>query len=270
MILDCLPALLLHRITLHLLQHLLLRPLGQNLRLLIPLQMQLHHHLSSHSTPNATPPSSPPRAPRTPPQRDSSPQEQQTPKTPQPGPSQSRNQPPTVSPLHPSQERPLQQRTDDAFSPEHKITKSDRAAPRPSLWTLNCTGAPVEELDRGTFNSIVLRDIREHKQWKKRQEERHGVPMEEDEEDEEEKAKESELQQTEQPAESSSDPLGRWDEEAVGLCDALCTESLISLSEDIVQGDSFYSLEQAMEYAFNAKSLSNLPSEPNQWKDIRG
>ena len=130
------------------------------------------------------------------------------PKTPQPGPSQSRNQPPTVSPLHPSQKRPLQQRTVDAFSPEHKITKSDRAAPRPSLWTLNRTGVPVEELDRGTFNSIVLRDIREHKQWKKRQEERHGVPMEEDEEDEEEKAKESELQQTEQPAESSSDPLG--------------------------------------------------------------
>ena len=42
-ILDYLPALLPHRIKAHLLQHLLLRPLGQNLCLHKLLQMQLHH-----------------------------------------------------------------------------------------------------------------------------------------------------------------------------------------------------------------------------------
>ena len=57
---------------------------------------------------------------------------------------------------------------------------------------------------------------------------------------------------------------------AVEVADVLTTEALLLLSEDIVHGDSLYLLAQAMEYAFNARELSNLPSEPNQWRDIRG
>ena len=91
--------------------------------------------------------------------------------------------------------------------------------------------------------------------------------------EEERKEKENEMkvdEDEEYAAEPSSDPLGNWGSDALNLCDALCTESLISLSEDIVQGDDLYSLEEAMEYAFNAKESSSLPSEPNQWKDIAG
>ena len=77
-------------------------------------------------------------------------------------------------------------------------------------------------------------------------------------------------QDDEDEPETSSDPLGRWDTEAAALCDALCTEALLTLSEDTAAGHDLYSMQEALEYAFNVRALSAHPSEPNQWKDIAG
>ena len=49
--------------------------------------------------------------------------------------------------------------------------------------------------------------------------------------------------------------------------DSLIAESLSALADD---GADCLSLQDAIEFAFNASAESRLPSEPNQWKDIAG
>ena len=94
-----------------------------------------------------------------------------------------------------------------------------------------------------------MREYRLRQRERAQQEAAIDEEMEEDDEDE---------------PETSSDPLGRWDTEAAALCDALCTEALLTLSEDTAAGNDLYSMQEALEYAFNARALSAHPSEPNQ------
>ena len=69
---------------------------------------------------------------------------------------------------------------------------------------------------------------------------------------------------------SSPDPLDNWGADAASLCDALITDAFVALSEDVGDGQSLLSLQDAVEFAFAARVRSGVPSEPNQWRDIAG
>ena len=67
------------------------------------------------------------------------------------------------------------------------------------------------------------------------------------------------------PRESSPDPLDFLSQAEVEQ-DVCVTEALLGLAEH----EQYYNLEDALQYAFEANREKRLPSEPNQWKDIRG
>ena len=69
---------------------------------------------------------------------------------------------------------------------------------------------------------------------------------------------------------SSPDPLDNWGAGAASLCDALITDAFVTLSEDVGDGQSLLSLQDAVDFAFAARVRSGVPSEPNQWRDIAG
>lgn len=68
-------------------------------------------------------------------------------------------------------------------------------------------------------------------------------------------------QQSDEPRESSPDPMDLFNQ------DSLIADALSTICADKL--DTF-SLQEAIEYAFDASAPSRLPSEPNQWRDIRG
>ena len=87
-------------------------------------------------------------------------------------------------------------------------------------------------------------------------------------EDEDPETEEGQQNSDEEMQESSPD-LGGYD--AVEQCNALIVDALSELSECLDSTDrSLFSLSDAVEYAFNSKSDSRLPSEPSQWKNIKG
>ena len=81
-------------------------------------------------------------------------------------------------------------------------------------------------------------------------------------EDEDPETEEVQRDSDEEMRESSPD-LGGYD--AVEQCDALIVDALSELSECLDSPNrSLFSLSDAVEYAFNSKSDSRLPSEPSQ------
>ena len=86
------------------------------------------------------------------------------------------------------------------------------------------------------------------------QQQQHSATIEEEEEDEE---------MPDAHRESSADPIDFLGQEA----DALIAHSFEQLAE---HEDAFLSLQQALEFAFNASSEKRLPSEPEHWRDISG
>ena len=71
-------------------------------------------------------------------------------------------------------------------------------------------------------------------------------------------------QDEEEEREDSPDPLDMFGQPS---SDALIAHSFQSLSDDAAE---FYTLQEAIELAFASRTGSRLPSEPNQWRDIKG